>query len=202
MAAESGDRLGDDRQADRNRRQERQTQQPREHQREDFRKDFRQEPIPDRWEERDELPAEWEELLPRKQLPKVRKPVQISQWFGFKSETDTSDTDDGEWLEVDKKKRKEEKKKLARRKKKELEILNSTKASCMVGIGPFNDELMDDLRCRRVNFEEAEVIVAKDFLKNRLNFENFELDKINIMETKLSTKKDDIIYLALESQDQ
>ena len=159
------------------------------------------EEIPDRWEEREELPVEWEELQPRRQQVRVRKPVVITKWFGFESETDASETDENEWQEVDKKKRKEEKRKQLKRKRKEMECLTSTKASCMIGIGPINETLMEELRVDRVSFEDAKMIVARDFLENRLEFDRVDVDEMRIMETKLSSKDDGILYLAMKTQD-
>ena len=101
-------------------------------------------------------PDLWEERIPKVKIqPRVRKPPTIEKWFGFDSDSEgTDDTNDNDWLEIDRKKKREEKKRQQKRRKKEMESLTSTKASSMVGIGPIDSSWVDKHRSEKITFED------------------------------------------------
>ena len=150
-----------------------------------------------------DVPDRWEDRIYKKKTPKVRKPLKIEKWFGVDSETDSNDdTDDTEWLEVDRKKRSEMKKKQQNKKKKELEVLTARKASNMVGLGPIDLEEIERDRRNRVPFEESKLRIVKQILADRLDYDELELEELEIKETRLNPKGDGVIYMALGDQEQ
>ena len=158
--------------------------------------------IPNNWDDREELQGGWEKLVPKKNVPKVRKPPVAPGGFGFDSETSESDTDtEADWEEVDTSKKKELKLKERRRKRKELEHATAAKAARMIGIGPIDIRALVGLKAGKI-YEEAKIQVAREFLKENLEFEDDELDELNFVETRLVMKEENIIYLALEEQEQ
>ena len=112
-----------------------------------------------------EVPERWEQLIPKTQKPKVRKPPKILQWFGVNTDTDsTEDTDDKEWSEVDNKKINDIKKKKQKKKKRDLEETTARRASNMIGIGPINLEKLENYRKYNKTYEDMKIEVIKDFL--------------------------------------
>ena len=72
------------------------------------------------------------------------------------------------------------------------------KASLTVGCHPVKKEVNNNFyeKCR--DMTKAREYAVKDFLTNYLQFNKSELDKIEIMEMKVSAKCDDTIYVALK----
>ena len=91
---------------------------------------------------------------------------------------------------------------MKKRKRKEVEADTATKAACMVGIGPVNRELEKEMRKDRIDIEKSKLRLVRDFLTNRLKYKEDELNDFNIMETRLSSKDDGIINIALEDPEQ
>ena len=159
------------------------------------------------WEKQDNIPDRWDEKLtpniPKKTIAKVRKPLKIMKWFGFDSESDnTDDSDSTEWTEVDRKTKQEEKRKRQRKKKKDLEEATATRAASMIGIGPVNLNRLDENRKANMDFETSKIKIVKDILAEELDYDPEELEELDIVETKLSTKGDGMIYVALPNKDQ
>ena len=134
--------------------------------------------------------------------PKIRRPPVIKEWFGFQSETESSESEYGTWTEVDGKKKKEDKRRRLRRKRRELETLMATKAGNIIGIGPVDRNLMEEQRKKGINFERSKILAVREVLQRELRYENNELDELTIRETKHSTKGEDLIYVALAANDQ
>ena len=73
------------------------------------------------------------------------------------------------------------------------------KAARMVGIGPITDRTVSQRMTRSGSYEEAKILAAKDFLKDNLEYEDWELDDLEIVGTKMAAKVE-TLYLAFSSQ--
>ena len=159
----------------------------------------------DRQGQKEDLtPDRWEELLPKggKAL-KVRKPpVEIKHWFGFPSETESSDTDDSDWTEIDQKGRNEEKRRHAKRKRKDMMAQSAMRASCMIGLGPINRKRLENYRKDGITYERAKIRAIEELLIDQLGYEEEELVELLIAETRMTHKGEDIIYVVFIDQDQ
>ena len=139
-----------------------------------------EEVVPDIWEDR---------IKKQTKTSKIRKPLKIEKWFGVESESESNeDTDDSDWLEIDRKKRRENKKKLQTKKRKDLEVLTARKASCMVGVGPIDLREVEKDRKDRVPYEKSKIRILKQLLADRLDYDEIELDELDIRETRLNPK--------------
>ena len=159
----------------------------------------------DGWRDERKIPDSWEEILEgrQKENPKVRKPPVQMEWFGFRTETEDSESEpETGWTEVDRRKKNEEKKRLTKRKKKELMETTATRASSMIGLGPVNQRMIEEHRRDRIPYEESKALLVRDFLMNNLDFDEIEMEELRIMETRLSNKGDGIINVAFETQEQ
>ena len=155
------------------------------------------------WQDNREIPDRWEEILTKKKVLKVRKPVKIEEWFGFTSETESSDdTEDTTWTEIDRKKKKDEKKIRQKKKKKDLETQTAAKAANKVGLGPVNLELLEKYRTEKVPYEKAKIMAIKTLLSEQLEYDKDELSELTIRETKMTSNRENIIYTAFEDQSQ
>ena len=134
----------------------------------------------------------------RKKLPPVRRPVQIKDWFGFASSSDESEPDNGDWSAVDRKKKAEIKKLKAAKRKEKMKKESATRASHMVSIGPIAMGSVDYFMEDGENFDNAKNAAIKEFLRYNLNYSTQELDELKIAETRMSTRGDDIVNIALE----
>ena len=159
------------------------------------------ESTPDCWEDR------WQGVTRKSQkevkVTKVRKPITITKWFGLETSTDESEIEEKEnWTSVERKQKSEEKKRRRWKRKEELKSECASRAACMAGIGPISLKSIEFFRNKKVNFEEAKVLAVKEFLKYNLDYEEEELNELNIMETRLSTKGEDVIYVAMSSEEE
>ena len=155
------------------------------------------EALADKTDDLEQVPDIWEDRLPKKPVSKVRKPMKIEQWFGFDTDSDnTDDNDDSEWTEIDRKKMKEEKK-TQMKKKKERESITAQKASCMIGIGPIDTQMIDSNRNDRIPYDESKIMIVKRLLTEELKY-----DEIDIRETRFIAKGEGIIYIAFGDQEQ
>ena len=149
--------------------------------------------VPDCWEER-------QFNLSRKQTSmKTRKPVQITSWFGSDSTSEEEEIEEtvGEWSNIDRKKRSQDRrqKTAIRRQKQKQEV--SLKAAHMASLGPISIDSVRYFQNKKVNFEEAKVKAVEEFLKYKLDYSEDELKEVEIKETRLSTKGDKIINIAM-----
>ena len=184
---------------DRQVRQDRQVYAPDRQVRQD-RQIFEKNSLDDQQEQ--EVPDRWEELLPKPLKPKIRKPMEIMEWFGFQSETESSDSsDDGEWTEVDRRKRSEDKKKLQKKKKKEMEALTAAKAANIIGVGPVDMSILDKHKNESISYKRCKILAVEDFLMKYLDYDREELDELTIAETRLAATEN-IIYIAFTEQEQ
>ena len=158
------------------------------------------------WEEDDrqvqqETPDRWEELIPRKQTTKVRKPPSFKNWFGIESESSDSseDTEVYEWNEVERGRKNEKKKLQQKKKRKETVRMTALKASHMIGIGPVNRKLLEARRKEGETYERAKEMAVKDLLSEQLEYEYDELIELSLEETRFATNGDNMIYMAMSN---
>ena len=163
--------------------------------------DNTKEDTPEHWEDRD---VDWQ--FPKdtaKTKPKVRRPIVITSWFGDSNDDTTEDdsTDDTEWSNVERKKKNLQKKKKAHMKKEHKKREVATKASHMVSLGPITLQSVLYFQHDGSSFEQAKVLAVCEFLQYNLGYTRDDLNAIEIVETRLSTKADDFINVALASED-
>ena len=89
-----------------------------------------------------------------KQIPKVRKPIEIKSWFGETTEDETESETNDEWTEVERKQKNQERRRRTKRMRKEKEMKCATKAARMFGIGPIKMKDVLENMSREVNFEK------------------------------------------------
>ena len=133
---------------------------------------------------------------------KIRKPVAITKWFGIDTSSEESEEDESSWSEVDYRKKRDEKKRRQKKRKLELKSECARKASCMVTLGPVSMRSIDFFRSKGRNFEDAKCDAVKEFLQFNLEYNQEELDSLQIIETRISVKGDNIINVALSSEDE
>ena len=164
---------------------------------------------PTRWQEDREIPNNWDEILtpaPRRSEErsklKIRKPVEIKTWFGDVTSTEESESDTEGWNEIDRRKRNEQRRRRLRRKKQEKKTECARRAATMVGIGPISREkVMEEFR-EHTNYEEAKIIVLKSFLAENLGYDEKELEELKVAETKFASKGENVLNIALYSEEQ
>ena len=159
---------------------------------------------PEAWEERiDEEPTLMDKLMRRKET-KIRKPMVIKEWFGDDS-TDSSDDSEAEytgWNMVERKKKVEEKKKRQRKRKEERKHNCAVRAASMVSLGPVSIASIEFFMRDNKTFEEAKVCAVKELLKFDLNYDEEELKELQIMETRISKRGDNIINVAFANEEE
>ena len=146
------------------------------------------------------------EILPKKPVaPKIRKPVNVKNWFGndkiVTSDSSSDNSDDESWNKIEREKMNKIKIKKKKEQNKEKMRQVAMKARNMVGVGPVDMKSVDKMIAEKdMTRPAAEAKMVKDFLKNYLDFDNEDLETIKIMETKPSAAND-IIYFAVEDPD-
>ena len=167
--------------------------------------------VPINWE--DDLEVETTEPTERPSLldlqmksktPKTRKPpTPITDWFGLDT-TDTSDTDfeQTSWTSIDRKKIQEDRRRRRHKRNENLKTQCSTRASSMVSMGPIPLESITYFMTNGATFEQAKILAIKELLGYSLNLDDTETESLNIMETKLSHKGDDIMNVAFETENE
>ena len=96
-----------------------------------------------------------------------------------------------------------ERNKVKKEKEKERKRKRVEKAvrigQCTIGIGPIKEESYDYFYNITADFDEAKRMAAAEFLTEYLRFDHRDMADINITDTKVSGKRDDILYLVLDS---
>ena len=137
--------------------------------------------------------------------PIVRKPVENKNLFGFEyssSSNDESDPDMNGWSRVERKLNSDEKKKRATKRKDVKKRDTACKASKMVSLGPITAETVDYFRQDNTSYNEAKILAVKELLQYKLDYDVEELEALTIDDTKMSNKGDDIINVAMSSEDE
>ena len=144
-------------------------------------------------EDRENL-ERWEVLQP-KPLRKVRRPVEISCWFGDEGDTssDTS-TSEGEWKDIDRKGQKEDRKRRVKMRRKLKEEETFAKARAMLGLGTVLRRDVERINKAGMEGERIRKEVVHNILKGHLDFNEEELTKLDVRETHMG--KEDFIYFA------
>ena len=157
--------------------------------------------LPENWEDRlTESPA-WRKLRQKKTTPPpIRKPP-ILDWFGFDT-TDESEPENEEWSAVERKKKGIERRQRAAKRKEKIKRESALRASHMVSIGPISLGSVEYFRQNGETFENAKKAAVKEFMKYNLDYSDEELDNLRIAETRISTKGDDIVNVALEDEEE
>ena len=122
-------------------------------------------------------------------------------WFGNEdndSSSGTSDNDDSNWSEVDRRKANKEKERKRKEKRKARQYEAATKASGMVGLGPIDRETIEHFESSNKTSEAARIQAVREFLTFHLEFNEKELDEMEIEETKAGK---DVIYVAMRNKD-
>ena len=91
-------------------------------------------------------------------------------------------------------KKKQEKEKKDKKREKAIRI-----GKCTIGVGPIKERSFDYFNNITADYSEAKKMAAAEFLTGYLKFNHQDMSDINITDTKISGKKDDILYLVLDS---
>ena len=150
--------------------------------------------------EKEDLPRE-----PEKEIKKKKKGMmKIRKWFGDESsgEEISSDesTDEDNWDTVTCRRQNKEKKKKRKAAKDRLEEITFEKTNHILGVGPISDEKLTGFHKANKNYSEAKIEPVKDFLKERLRFDDDKLSEMNISNTVVSAKCDGVVYAAFEDK--
>ena len=129
--------------------------------------------------------------------------INVVHWFGeceadsdeSSEEDENEDLDDWELVERKKKNQRKRRKAAIKKQRKQEEI--AEKAQRMVGIGPILDGDISKHMKDTKDYSKAKVWAIKEHLAINYKYNQEELDKISIVETKRSHKGDNIIYLAM-----
>ena len=132
-------------------------------------------------------------------------PEPIAIWFGnepdiLQSQSSSEEEEheqeswDGKVARVQRYKRK---KKKAAKRKSDMMTSTSTKAMHIVGVSPVPLESIEFYRHSSKTFAEAKKKTAVEFLQHYLKYDNDKISEIKIMETQISGKGDDTLYLSL-----
>ena len=157
------------------------------------------------------VPNSWERLLKgeeKKKKPKVRKPIAVKDWFAEEnsdesdnSSSESSGTGNEEWKNVEQKKKQLRKKKDRKIRMKEKMEEIASRMMHMVGVGPIVKQTVQHFEQMAGNPESARKMAIEEFLSFHLDFDQEELAKMNIVDTKPSAKED-IIYFTIEDKEQ
>ena len=88
-------------------------------------------------------------------------------------------------------------KKRANRKRDNFIASTSTKAIHIVGIASVMRKSIEYHRKLSNNYSEAKVKAAYEFLEHYLKFDSAELNEIDIIDTQISGKGDDTLYVSM-----
>ena len=129
-----------------------------------------------------------------------RKCEEKKKWF---AELSSEEEEQGEvWDKVErlsKNKEKNEKKRKLRRKKM-IDTFN--KANHMIGLGPVKKRSIDYHYNLTKDYDLAKEEAVKEFLEFYLKFSKEEIEELDIVETKISNGDDEVIYIAVEDDEQ
>ena len=153
---------------------------------------------------------DWEAFLEkksRKKMGKIRKPpVERKDWFGDNTEDDSlsssSSSDQGEkgqdeWEVISRKKERLMKKKLQKDKRKDKMAELAERMQHMVGVGPISTESEKHFLKETNDPIEATKMAIREFLEYNLDFNEDELENLDIRDTKRAAK-DNVLYFALQ----
>ena len=116
--------------------------------------------------------------------------------FGLEDDTTSeSDTNYEDYDTVDRIEKNKDKKRKALLKKKTTKIEILRKANLIVRIGPIDHRDIAKHKDNAKDYKEAKIKAVEDFLRQRLKYNDEEMERIEIKDTQ--TAKDDTIYVAM-----
>ena len=134
-------------------------------------------------------------------------PDPIVSWFGDEPdilEPYTSSEEEDEQPEepwdgkVARQQRNKDKRKRALKRKENIVAATSSKAMHIIGVGPVTRETLNYHRKLSKNFAEAKVKAANEFFEHYLKFDREEIAEMDIIDTQVSGKGDDTLYISLK----
>ena len=121
-------------------------------------------------------------------------------WFGDCEDPETEESSEEdekaeieEWERIERRKKNQGKRRRARERKQRKREEIANRAQRMVGLGPIRDEEIAKHMEKTNYYETAKVWAIKEHLAVNYRYNQAELDRIKIMETKISSKGDNII---------
>ena len=110
------------------------------------------------------------------------------------------ETSDTEWEGTqDKWKKNQEKKERTRKKREDKVRKAATVGKCTIGIGPIKKESFDYFYKVTGDYGEAKKLAAAEFLSAYLKYDDEDMIDLDITDTKISAKNDDILYIVMDS---
>ena len=131
----------------------------------------------------------------------AKKPVKMGDSGDLHGQMDWPwDESEREWDGMeDKVERNKEKRRRAREKR----IKNVEKAAkvgrCTIGVGPIKNDSIDYFNKITGDYDEAKKLAAAEYLEGYLEFDHEDMSDMNITDTKISGKKDEIMYIVFDS---
>ena len=129
---------------------------------------------------------------------KIGTPAEIgdlheqSDWSWEDSEEDWSGT-------VRRQEKNKEKRKKRYLRKKEIIAATTKSASLIIGLHPIRKTPLDYFSKKTKNYNDAKIMAAKEYLENVIMFDKDEIEDVNITDTQVSKKGDDVMYVAVNS---
>ena len=117
------------------------------------------------------------------------------------STTEESEEDKEDWSDVMRKRKSEEKRRMRKKRRENRKTECSTKAANMASLGPISWDSINYFRKAGRSPETAKTLAVKEFLQYNLNYTVEELEELDIVETRVSTKGDGIVNIAMSSEE-
>ena len=114
--------------------------------------------------------------------------------------TDGNDPDKDDWQGKINRKQKNERIRNLKNRKRKREI-TARKAKHLVGIAPVTNFSIEAHMKKTRDYTKAKILAVKEFLQHYLDYTDEELDKIKILDTLVSNKGDDTLYISLENHE-
>ena len=150
-----------------------------------------------------EAEKEKKEIEKEVKLDKARRDLGIGDKEHSQNEEDWSwNESDRDWEGTEERLETEKRKKINRyRRRKHLEEETATKAKHMIGLGPVTRISVDYFNTATADWELAKNLAVKEYLSEYLQFEEEEIREFDIIDTLLSSKNEDIIYVTFAEYD-
>ena len=108
---------------------------------------------------------------------------------------------DDEWTNsVDRIEKNREKKRAARNRKLETQRRVTTKNKCIIGLGPIKQSTISHKNEIVGDYLEAKKMAVLDFLRDKLQYNDEEIDSINITDTQVSAKTENLVYIVVSEE--
>ena len=126
----------------------------------------------------------------------------VHHWFGDTSEEDRLDSlsqEEANWDKVDREGKNQDRRRRTRERRERKSVKIAGKARRMAGLGPITDCEIETQRRWAGNYETTKIWAVKAHLAANYQYNQEELDKLDIVETK-RMNKDDIVYIAVRNE--